>query len=144
MTQRISLITLILAFGLALPAEAINPKNEVSPEFVSIGPTGGIDSEYVAVPDKYAAKPGRFELHLTLEEHRFNGDVIFLGEQTVPLMNTTLVTENGPDGRDVFDVAWSTSGIEANSDVYACVEIIDLMNGNVRGDLHCQTLTPVQ
>jgi len=136
-------LTLALGLGLSLPAGAVNPKNVVECLSVALGANAGVASEYVAVPDKYTARPDRYALYLTLEEHRFTGQVVFLGEQTVLLSDTTLVTENGPDGRDVVDVAWVTAGVEANSMVRACAQVIDTRTGGTRDGIQCNLLTPV-
>jgi len=143
MNRRTPAIVLTLALGVPLPARAVNPKNEVSPEEVALGFGSGVASEYVAVPDKYTAKPDRYALHLTLVEQRTSGQDVFLGEQTVLLSDTTFVAEDGPDGRDVVDVAWVTELVEGNSTVLACAEVIDTRTGSVRGDFLCRVLTPV-
>jgi hypothetical protein len=137
------LVAGILA-AMLLPAAsyAINPKNEVLPVEVALGASNGIESEYVAVPDKYTRDAARYALYLTLVELRSSGENVPLGEQTVALSETTLVTENGPDGRDVFDVSWVTQGVFANSRIQACAQVLDLMTGNAHGGLLCQTLTP--
>jgi hypothetical protein len=87
-------------------------------------------------------KPDRFALHLTLDEERVDGATVFPGQQTVLLAATTLLTLDGPSGRPLVEVAWSTPAIVDGSDITACVEVIDVMTGNISSDFECRTLFP--
>jgi len=123
-------------------SQGLSAKKLTNAEGVDVGPGDIIDTEYIAVRKKFYNKGDEFALHLTLTELRVSGQGVFLGEQTLPVADTTLLTLDGPDGRPVVEVTWATDTIEAGSDIEACVEVVKIKNGKIASENDCRTLVP--
>jgi hypothetical protein len=148
MHRSILAATLALALVLAvlpLGAQAVNIKNVTAPEAVFLGLGDIIDRELVHVRAKYVTRPDPYILVLSLEELRTGGEVIFLGEQAIPMAALNVIAEDGGDGRAVVEVAWTTGAIVLNSDIIACAEVLKQTNRGdvVVSDLECRTLDPI-
>ena len=142
---RISLtLALALALTLVAPgAQAINIKHvtEAMGVFLVLGNI--IAFEEVAVPQRFHRRANKFILYLNLTENRTSGVDICLGEQRRRLVGATLVSpDGGPNGRAVYEVAWSTSPLEFGSSVTACAQLFRV-NGTAASWLECRNLAPI-
>jgi hypothetical protein len=45
--------------------------------------------------------------------------------QTIRIADTTVIGEEGPDGRPLVEVPWTTAEVERESQLRACVEVIE-------------------
>ncbi len=126
--------------------QAVTIKGPATPVNVFYAADGiSIGVERIAVRKTLVQKAASSSLDLTLDELKTDGTSSPLAQQTVSMVDVTLVTMDGPKKRALVDVDWTTGPLAPGSAVLACVQALALKkNGTTRaldgGD--CEVLTP--
>jgi hypothetical protein len=82
-----------------------------------------IGSEYIAVKREWFDNPGRITLAVNLEEDPVFGPVKDLGSQSIPLAETRVVDDDGPDGRILVAIDWETAPVAHDSELNSCIQV---------------------
>ncbi len=138
-------LALLVSLSLAVTALA-RPRAVVTPGSVTLDGVSRLTLERLVIVPRFLDKVERYDLELSLDEHRTNGDVIFLASQRVPLANAVVVNPGSNRDDAIIEIDWApTAGVQEGSDIEACAQLIHVKpNGQERpvGVVGCAVLTP--